>query len=59
MFVFNRRTSELIQVDTLYCGEVGYMSAQIKSVVEARVGDTITQSRCAAGGGVGLWPSYP
>ena len=31
-----------IQVDTLYCGEVGYLAAQIKSVKDARVGDTVT-----------------
>ena len=36
------------QVDTLYCGEVGYMAAQIKSVKDARVGDTITQSKLQA-----------
>jgi len=32
-------------VDTLYCGEVGYLAAQIKSVKDARVGDTITLSK--------------
>ncbi|KAJ0510615.1 putative protein-synthesizing GTPase [Helianthus annuus] len=30
------------QVDELYAGEVGYMSASIRSVADARVGDTIT-----------------
>lgn len=30
------------QVDTLYAGEVGYLAAQIKSVLDARVGDTVT-----------------
>ncbi len=29
-------------MDTLYCGEVGYLAAQIKSVKDARVGDTVT-----------------
>lgn len=31
-----------LQVDTLYAGEVGYLAAQIKSVKDARVGDTVT-----------------
>jgi len=31
-----------IAVDTLYAGEVGYLAAQIKSVADARVGDTVT-----------------
>jgi len=31
-----------VEVDTLYCGEVGYLAAQIKSVKDARVGDTVT-----------------
>ncbi|KAL0874705.1 hypothetical protein Bca101_024410 [Brassica carinata] len=31
-----------IQVDELYAGEVGYISASIRSVADARVGDTIT-----------------
>lgn len=30
------------QVDCLFAGEVGYLSASIKSVADARVGDTIT-----------------
>jgi hypothetical protein len=34
-----------IQVDTLYCGEVGYLAAQIKSVQDARVGDTVTMKK--------------
>jgi translation elongation factor EF-4 len=29
-------------VDRLYAGEVGYLSASIKAVADARVGDTIT-----------------
>lgn len=31
-----------VQVDELHAGEVGYISASIKSVEDARVGDTIT-----------------
>lgn len=31
-----------IQVDELHAGEVGYLAAAIKTVVDARVGDTIT-----------------
>ncbi|KAK4410294.1 Translation factor GUF1, chloroplastic [Sesamum angolense] len=31
-----------LQVDQLYAGEVGYLSASIRSVADARVGDTIT-----------------
>ncbi|CAD6248041.1 unnamed protein product [Miscanthus lutarioriparius] len=31
-----------MQVDELYAGEVGYLSASIRSVADARVGDTIT-----------------
>ncbi|MGD1904692.1 MAG: translation elongation factor 4 [Leptolyngbyaceae cyanobacterium] len=31
-----------IQVDELHAGEVGYLSAAIKSVEDARVGDTVT-----------------
>eukprot|EP00262_Sarcandra_glabra_P020879 TRINITY_DN850_c0_g1_i2.p1 TRINITY_DN850_c0_g1~~TRINITY_DN850_c0_g1_i2.p1 ORF type:complete len:411 (-),score=83.13 TRINITY_DN850_c0_g1_i2:12-1244(-) len=31
-----------MQVDELYSGEVGYLSASIRSVADARVGDTIT-----------------
>ena len=33
-----------VQVDELHAGEVGYISAGIRSVEDARVGDTITQS---------------
>ncbi|KAH9299744.1 hypothetical protein KI387_031426, partial [Taxus chinensis] len=33
-----------MQVDELYAGEVGYMAASIRSVIDARVGDTITNS---------------
>ncbi len=38
----------LSQVDTLYCGEVGYLAAQIKSVQDARVGDTVTLKKTPA-----------
>lgn len=31
-----------MQVDELYAGEVGYLSASIRSVADARVGDTVT-----------------
>ncbi|GAX82213.1 hypothetical protein CEUSTIGMA_g9641.t1 [Chlamydomonas eustigma] len=37
-----------VEVDTLYCGEVGYLAAQIKSVKDARVGDTVTQKSAPA-----------
>ncbi|HEY9630730.1 MAG TPA: translation elongation factor 4 [Coleofasciculaceae cyanobacterium] len=37
-----------IQVDALHAGEVGYLAAAIKSVEDARVGDTITLSTAPA-----------
>lgn len=37
-----------VPVDTLYCGEVGYLAAQIKSVADARVGDTVTSKKGGA-----------
>ena len=36
------RTPKEVQSDALYCGEVGYLCAQIKDIKEVRVGDTIT-----------------
>ena len=36
------RTPKEMQTDALYCGEVGYLCAQIKDIKEVRVGDTIT-----------------
>ena len=36
------RTPKEVPTDTLYCGEVGYLCAQIKDIKEVRVGDTIT-----------------
>lgn len=37
-----------VQVDELHAGEVGYIAASIKSVEDARVGDTITLVKGAA-----------
>ncbi len=37
-----------IPVEALHAGEVGYFSAAIKSVEDARVGDTITLAKCPA-----------
>ena len=36
------------QVDALYAGEVGYLAASIKTVADARVGDTITLKKAPA-----------
>ncbi|HBB33932.1 MAG TPA: elongation factor 4 [Cyanobacteria bacterium UBA8803] len=37
-----------VQVDELHAGEVGYLAAAIKTVEDARVGDTITLAAAAA-----------
>ncbi len=37
-----------VQVDQLHAGEVGYFAAAIKTVEDARVGDTITLAKCPA-----------
>lgn len=44
-----------IQVNQLHAGEVGYFSAAIKAVTDARVGDTITQAYNPA---EEPWPGY-
>ena len=36
------RTPKEVKADALYCGEVGYLCAQIKDIKEVHVGDTIT-----------------
>lgn len=36
------RTPKEIKTDALYCGEVGYLCAQIKDIKDVMVGDTIT-----------------
>jgi GTP-binding protein LepA len=39
---------QLKPIDVLEAGEVGYISASIKSVAETKVGDTITDASCPA-----------
>ncbi len=38
------RTPKEIKSDALYCGEVGYLCAQIKDIKDVMVGDTITKT---------------
>ena len=38
------RTPNEVKVDTLNCGEVGYLCAQIKDIHDVHVGDTVTLS---------------
>ena len=38
------RTPKEIKSDVLYCGEVGYLCAQIKDIKDVMVGDTITKT---------------
>ncbi len=38
------RTPKEVKTDSLYCGEVGWIAAQVKSVKDVHVGDTITLS---------------
>jgi len=38
-------TPEMVPVESLSAGEVGYIATGLKSVREARVGDTVTESR--------------
>ncbi|MBO4734292.1 MAG: elongation factor 4 [Clostridia bacterium] len=43
-----KSATELVPCDTLEAGEVGYLAASIKTVSEARVGDTITSAQNGA-----------
>ncbi|MFT4320405.1 translation elongation factor 4 [Bartonella bacilliformis] len=40
-------TPKMIQVDELGPGEIGFITASIREVADTRVGDTITEERCA------------
>ena len=40
-------TPEMVQVESLSAGEVGYIATGLKTVREARVGDTVTEARRA------------
>lgn len=38
-------TPKMVQVDALYPGEIGFITASIKQVADTRVGDTITEDK--------------
>ena len=44
------RKPHIFEMESLGTGEVGYMVAGIKNVLDARVGDTITSAREREGG---------
>ncbi len=46
--VGRKQGTQLVPCDRLEAGEVGYLAASIKSVRDARVGDTITLNNCPA-----------
>ena len=46
--VGRKRATSLEPCDCLEAGEVGYLAASIKTVSEARVGDTVTLAECPA-----------
>ena len=39
---------DMVKVSELGPGEVGYIAASVKSIEEARVGDTVTEAKCPA-----------
>jgi len=51
-------TPERRKVDSLRVGEVGWLSCGIKSVEDARVGDTISHAAAVRKGGVEALPGY-
>jgi len=53
-------TPKRVEVDALYPGEVGFITASIKTVAETRIGDTITDDRRRAAEPLpGFKPSIP
>ncbi|MBN1250393.1 MAG: elongation factor 4 [Anaerolineae bacterium] len=51
---------DMVEVESLSAGEVGYIATGLKSVREARVGDTLTEARRSAGAPlVGYQPAKP